>query len=97
MKQQLYRHLDGNPLVIFILFVLVLGSAIAVAFSADSNRKKVNQLFELTYQRDQLQADWGRLVLEHSTWTSHNRIEVLAINQLQMLIPAPAEVRVVSP
>lgn len=97
MKQVFYRHLDGHPLLVTVLALLVLLSAIAVAFTADANRRKVNALFQETSKRDQLQAQWGRLVLEHSTWTSHNRIESIAAERLQMLIPEPAAVRVVTP
>ncbi len=97
MKQPVYRHLEGRPLVVLVLFVLVVLSAIAVVFAADGYRKNINSLFEETSRRDHLQAEWGRLVLEHSTWTSHNRIEALASEQLQMLVPAPDEVRVVTP
>ena len=47
--------------------------------------------------RDKAQAEWGRLILEQSTWTAHSRIEVLATEQLKMHIPGAAEVRMVAP
>ena len=39
----------------------------------------------------------GRLILEQSTWTAHNRIEALATERLKMHIPDPADVRMVRP
>ena len=45
----------------------------------------------------QAQAEWGRLILEQSTWTAHSRIESLAVEQLRMRVPDPAEVRMVAP
>ncbi|MFP6862086.1 cell division protein FtsL, partial [Pseudomonas sp.] len=47
--------------------------------------------------RDKAQAEWGRLILEQSTWTAHNRIETLATERLSMRIPDAAEVRMVAP
>ncbi|MCO3205197.1 cell division protein FtsL, partial [Pseudomonas aeruginosa] len=47
--------------------------------------------------RDKAQAEWGRLILEQSTWTAHSRIESLAVEQLHMRVPDPAEVRMVAP
>ena len=84
-------------MLVAVLFALVVASSVAVSFSADSYRKQVNTLFEQTYRHAQLQAEWGRLVLEHSTRTAHNRIEAVAAERLDMLIPEPATVRVVTP
>ncbi len=47
--------------------------------------------------RDKAQAEWGRLILEQSTWTAHSRIEVLATEQLKMHIPGAADVKMVAP
>lgn len=79
------------------LFVLVVILGIAVSYSAKDSRDKLNELFLQLQERDRLQAEWGRLVLEHSTWTAHNRIEKLAVEQLGMQIPDPAAVIMVSP
>jgi cell division protein FtsL len=47
--------------------------------------------------RDKAQAEWGRLILEQSTWTAHNRIETLATEQLHMRIPDAEQVRMIAP
>ena len=46
---------------------------------------------------DKAQAEWGRLILEQSTWTAHNRIETIATDRLSMRIPDAAEVQMVAP
>ena len=51
----------------------------------------------ISKERDKAQAEWGRLILEQSTWTAHSRIEVLATEQLKMRIPGAAEVQMVAP
>ena len=80
-----------------LLFVGVLVSAIAVSYSAHWNRQLLNGLYGELSVRDKAQAEWGRLILEQSTWTAHNRIETLASEQLKMRIPDAAEVRMVAP
>ncbi|MBD2835874.1 cell division protein FtsL [Pseudomonas sp. JM0905a] len=91
------KPLPGGSLLMLLLFVGVLLSALAVSYSAHWNRKLLNELYAELSVRDKAQAEWGRLVLEQSTWTAHNRIESLASEQLKMRIPDPAEVRMVAP
>ncbi|MCF7203781.1 cell division protein FtsL [Pseudomonas oligotrophica] len=94
------RALASMPrggLLMLMLFVSVLLSAIAVAYTAHWNRQLLNDLYAELSVRDKAQAEWGRLILEQSTWTAHSRIEALATGQLKMHIPAAADVRLVSP
>jgi len=80
-----------------LLFIAVLVSAIAVSYSAHWNRQLLNALYSELSVRDKAQAEWGRLILEQSTWTAHSRIEALATDQLKMRIPNAADIRMVSP
>lgn len=80
-----------------LLFIAVLVSAIAVSYSAHWNRQLLNSLYSELSVRDKAQAEWGRLILEQSTWTAHSRIEALATDQLKMRIPNAADIRMVSP
>lgn len=82
--------------ILLFLFVANLLSAVWVSYASHNSRKYLNELFETTQIRDKAQAEWGRFVLEQSTWTAHNRIETLAVQQLGMHIPEPAAVRMVS-
>lgn len=93
----LIRHLPPFSRIIGLLFVATLISAVLVAYTAHGSRQLLNELFTEMKQSDKLQAEWGRLVLEHSTWTAHNRIERLAVEQLGMHVPEPGSVIVVSP
>lgn len=94
------RRLSAMPrgsLLMLVLFVCVLLSAIGVAYSAHWNRQLLNDMYTQLSVRDKAQAEWGRLILEQSTWTAHSRIEALASEQLKMHIPAAADVRLVAP
>lgn len=88
---------SGGRLLMLVLFLGVVLSAIAVSYSAHWNRQLLNALYSELSVREKAQAEWGRLILEQSTWTAHNRIETLASGQLSMRIPDPAEVRMVAP
>ncbi|BBP81579.1 cell division protein FtsL [Pseudomonas sp. No.21] len=91
------KPLPGGSFLMLLLFIAVLVSAIGVSYSAHWNRQLLNKLYTELSVRDKAQAEWGRLVLEQSTWTAHNRIESLASEQLKMRIPEPAEIRMVAP
>lgn len=97
MSLRLGKTMPSGSLLMLVLFVAVLLSALAVSYSAHWNRQLLNELYGELSVRDKAQAEWGRLILEQSTWTAHNRIEALASERLQMRIPDPAEVRMVQP
>ena len=94
---QLRRGMPNGSLLMLVLFIAVLISAIAVAYSAHWNRQLLNELYGELSVRDKAQAEWGRLILEQSTWTAHSRIETLASEQLKMHIPEAGAVRLVAP
>lgn len=97
MSRLYAKPMPPGSLLLIVLFGAVLLSAIAVSYSAHWNRQLLNALYAELSVRDKAQAEWGRLVLEQSTWTAHNRIETLASEQLHMRIPEPAEVQMVAP
>lgn len=94
---QLRRAMPHGSLLMLVFFIAVLMSAIAVAYSAHWNRQLLNELYGELSVRDKAQAEWGRLILEQSTWTAHSRIETLASEQLKMHIPEAGAVRLVAP
>nr|WP_256352908.1 cell division protein FtsL [Pseudomonas putida] len=91
------KPLPGGSFLMLLLFVGVLVSAVAVSYSAHWNRQLLNTLYGELNERDKAQAEWGRLILEQSTWTAASRIENLASEQLKMRVPAADEVRMVAP
>jgi len=97
LNRLLAKPLPGGSFLMLLLFAGVLVSAIAVSYSAHWNRQLLNTLYGELSERDKAQAEWGRLILEQSTWTAHSRIETLASEQLKMRVPAADEVRMVAP
>mgnify|MGYP003558508798 CR=1 FL=1 len=97
MSKLFAKPLPGGSFFMLLLFVGVLISAIGVSYSAHWNRQLLNSLYNELSVRDKAQAEWGRLILEQSTWTAPSRIQVLASDQLKMRIPGAAEVKMVAP
>lgn len=82
---------------LFIVWMLIVASALAVTYSSHWSRVMLNDLAAEMAQRERAQAEWGRLILEQSTWTAHNRVETLATNELSMRVPEAREVILVKP
>ncbi|AFM66868.1 cell division protein FtsL [Pseudomonas aeruginosa] len=97
MSRLFVKRLPTGSFLMLLLYIGLLLSAIAVAYSTYWNRQLLNSLYSELSVRDKAQAEWGRLILEQSTWTAHSRIESLAVEQLHMRVPDPAEVRMVAP
>jgi len=71
------------------LLVLTLISAAAVVAIRHENRLEFVALQQQERERDALQAEWGRLMLEKATWTSQNNVAETAGKTLEMTAPAP--------
>lgn len=77
------------------LVLTVVLSAVAVIFSAYEYRQLFHEHQSLIQQRDDLQVEWGQLLLEQSAWAANNRVEVQAIRKLDMLVPDPEQIEIV--
>lgn len=78
------------------LLVVTTGSATGVIYSTHKSRHLLNELQQLEQQRNELQVEWGQLLLEQSSLVSQGRIENVAITELGMKIPASENVVVLS-
>lgn len=86
-----------SPLWAGLLTLSVLASALAVVHASHDCRELHTELQRLEIEQWALQEDYGRLLLEQSTWASHYRVERTATGELDMQAPAPGRVRVVQP
>jgi cell division protein FtsL len=71
----------------FILLVLVVVSALSVVYSTYKSRQLFSEFQQQKRQAMRLEEQWGRLLLERSTWASHERIDRLAKSKLKMIVP----------
>jgi cell division protein FtsL len=79
-----------------VLLLLVLVSAFATIYSTHACRALYTQLQVLESSQWYLQEDYGRLLLEQSTWASHYRVEKVARSDLGMGAPNLTRYKVVS-
>ena len=79
------------------LAVALFVSAVALVYVQHYRRMQFVELRKLQRERDAMQVEWGQLKLEQSTWATHERIERLALDKLDLRIPTAAEVVLVSP
>jgi cell division protein FtsL len=80
-----------------IMTLLVFASASAVIYTKHSIRGEFVQLQKLEKSRDMMNEEWGRLLLEESTWAGPNRVEQLAKQELNMVVPSANKTVVVKP
>ncbi|MGR4067727.1 cell division protein FtsL [Halomonas sp. LR3S48] len=84
-------------LLVLGLLLACLVSAMAVINASHQTRVQYVRLQQLERERDQLQTEWGQLLLEESAWSSPARIERLAVERLDMRLPHVDEVEVIRP
>lgn len=78
-----------------LLWLGVILSALSVVYVSHLCRQLYNELAKLEQQANALQVEWGRYLLEQSSWASLSRVEQLAKSQLQMRVPEPTEIVIV--
>lgn len=80
---------------LLVLVVIVLGLSLTLIELRHRSRLKYAELQTLHQQRDALNVEWGKLLLEEGAWSQHNRIENLARTRLDMILPRPDQIVVV--
>ena len=93
---------DGNDLgvkkqliclaTITALLIAVVTSAISVVGSVHTTRQLFAELQQLRHGADDSRVQWGKLLLEQSSYAAYSRIEQLANQKLLMKNPATNEV-----
>ncbi|MEH6635602.1 MAG: cell division protein FtsL [Halioglobus sp.] len=78
-----------------VVLVLILTSTFSAIASTHACRELYAQLQVLESSQWYLQEDYGRLLLEQSTWASHRRVERVARGDLDMQSPDLAQYKVV--
>ena len=79
-----------------ILLVLVFVSAIMVVFQVFEYRHDYRELSAFNRERDDLNAEWGRLLIEQQTFGATAQIGTRAVTQLRMYSPPAAQTVVIS-
>ncbi len=93
---KLFEGLRAN-LAILVMVFAVISTAIAVIYTKHSGRVEFVALQKLEQQRDRLDEEWGRLLLEQSTWAGQGRVERQAYVRLNMIVPTANMTVVITP
>jgi cell division protein FtsL len=75
-----------------VLLLALMGSALAVIYTTHVNRGRLNALQQLEQQRNAMQDEYGRLLLEQSSLVSQGKIEDMAVSELGMQTPDMSKV-----
>ena len=78
------------------VLLLILLSAFTVIHATHSCRALYAEMQKLESRQWHLKEDYGRLLLEQSTWASHHRVENVARDELGMAPPELVDFRVVA-
>ena len=87
--------LAWQQLLIAALIGLLVVSSLAVALSAHETRQLYSQLQVLGQERDNLDSEYEKLLLEQSAWADYSRIGQVSREQLHMLAPTSKSIVVV--
>jgi cell division protein FtsL len=77
----------GSSLALLVLLGLVLSTGLSVIQTTHDNRFTFNALQVLKDQANELDVEWGQLLLEQSTFGVDGRIEAKAVERLHMHVP----------
>ena len=91
------RNGIGWSVLNLLLGLAVMASAVSVVETSHRCRQMYAQLQALQTAQWEMQEQWGRLLLEQSTWAGHHRVEQIARRELGMRPPDAAELQVVRP
>jgi cell division protein FtsL len=79
-------------LLTLLLSISLLVVVIDYIYLQQKTRNKFVKLQELIEQEHDLNANWGRLQIEHSTYVNNSRIEETAKKKLGMKLPEKKQI-----
>lgn len=90
--QLLEMRLSKKLCFILSLALAVLASALAIVYTTNQYRMNFIELQRLEQQANQLQLQWGQLLLEQASLATPARVEQLASEKLEMRLPTDKEI-----
>jgi cell division protein FtsL len=85
----------GRHLFLIVLYLSVIGSALAVVVTTHNNRQLLITHEQLIQEKDALDIEWRHLIIEETALTEHNRIERFVAEKLNMRRPTQADEKLV--
>ncbi len=94
MKESL-KKIGSTPLII-ALAIMLFFSGLSVVYVKDLYRRAFMDLQVLMKKDNELESQWGQLLLEQSTLVTNTRIEKLATNRLSMRVPDQKDITLIT-
>ena len=79
----------------FILFFVLIFSALGLVTSQHKTRKLYVELQQQQENSKKAEIEWSQLQLEQSTWAMHSRVEQVASQSLHMPVPETKNIQIV--
>lgn len=93
VSRRIFRSLWRSDVLVTLSMVgVLLGSALAVAYSSHLNRSLYSDLASLQSERDGYQRQWTQLLLEQSALSAHSHVESRAVRELDMKVPTREDI-----
>ena len=86
-----------HHLRLLLLALAVFLSGFGVVYMKDVNRRYFVESQSLTKHANELETEWGQLMLEQSAWSTQSRIEKVASEKLSMKAPVQQSIVMVKP
>lgn len=80
-----------DALIVSVLVAGIIGSALSVAFQVHETRQKFKLWQKSKQVRDQLDVEWGRLLIEQQTFGATTQIGSRAVIYLHMYSPPASQ------
>ena len=71
---------------------LAFASAVELVVYRHESRKLFVELQDLRKTKQNLNREWGQLLLEQATWGTHIRVEKVASEKLEMIAPRTQQI-----
>ena len=84
-------------LLLPVLWCAVLATSAGAIYAKYRARELFVELERLDSAREELDAEWGRLQLEQSAWSTYAFVERVASERLHMSIPESRDIEILSP
>lgn len=72
--------------------MLTFASAVELVLHRHQSRRLFVELQDLRETRQDLDQEWGQLLLEQATWGAQQRVEQVASEKLGMVVPGPTQI-----
>ncbi|WP_045858143.1 cell division protein FtsL [Teredinibacter purpureus] len=76
-----------KAVIIAVLWLSCVSSAMGVVYVSYESRQATQKLEVLRRESGRMQVASGQFLLEKSTWAAYSRVEKIAVNELNMVVP----------